>query len=118
VEVAGCLDEHETQPPGWPLRLLQRLGGYVFSSGRPFQPRHRLDPCGPITGTPDCRLTAWRSPQIRNCRSSTARHGTPRFLTIVGITSDELTRMTASSANQVLDEIATTSPLLITDPRR
>ncbi|MFG1643081.1 suppressor of fused domain protein [Amycolatopsis sp. NPDC049252] len=45
-------------PAPWSLNLLRQLGGYVFSTGRVFEPGHRLNPGGPITGASDTRLTA------------------------------------------------------------
>lgn len=108
----------DAQPPTWALRLLHKLGAYVFSSGRPFEPGHRLDPGGPITGAPDCRLTAVAFAEDPQLPVIDSPHGTARLLTVVGITGDELARMKASTTGQVLAEISTASPLLITDRRR
>jgi hypothetical protein len=108
----------EQQPPAWSLNLLEKLGRYVFSSGRPFEPGHRMDPGGPITGKPDTRLTALAfvaDPQLPPIDSP---HGSAQFLEVVGITADELAQMKATSTQQVIDTLTASSPTLITDPSR
>lgn len=106
------------QPPSWPLRLLTQLGRYVFSTGNAFTSGHRLDPRGPITGSPDTRLTAVAMTNDPQLGPINTPYGTARFLAVVGITADELDRMKASSTATVLTELASRSPLLITDPDR
>jgi Suppressor of fused protein (SUFU) len=108
----------EAQPPPWALRLLQQLGRYVFSTGRPFDDGHRMDPGGPITGAPDTRLTAVAFANDPQLATIDTPHGAVRFLTVVGITANELARMKATSTAHVLAELVATSPLLITDARR
>ena len=97
---------------------MEKLGRIVDSGGVSLGPRHRLQPGGPITGAQDTRLTALAfsaDPQLPEFDSANA-HAT--FLTMVGITADELARMQASSTTEVLAEIAASSPLLITDVAR
>ncbi|WP_328991383.1 suppressor of fused domain protein [Kribbella sp. NBC_01245] len=108
----------EAEPPVWALRLLQQLGAYVFSAGQPFDHGHRMDPGGPITGAPDTRLTALAFANDPQLATVTTPHGAVRFLTVVGITADELVRMKATSTAEVLTELSFTSPLLVTDPHR
>jgi hypothetical protein len=108
----------EEQPPTWALRLLQQLGRYVFSSGRPFDHGHRMDPGGPITGTRGTRLTAVAFATDPELGTISTPHGTVQFLTVVGITADELARMKATSTAHVLADLTATSPLLITDTSR
>ena len=77
-----------------------------------------MQPGGPITGSPDTRLTALAfvaDPQLPNVDSP---NGRMQFLTVVGITADELAQMKATSTDQVVVEIATDSPLLVTDVTR
>ncbi|WP_158647392.1 suppressor of fused domain protein [Actinoplanes sp. ATCC 53533] len=103
------------QPPAWSLKLLDKLGQYVFGNEQPLASGHRMDPGGPITGEPGTRLTALafaEDPQLPRIESPLGR---ALFLTVVGITADELARMKATSTDQVLAEL---SPLLITDPAR
>jgi len=103
------------QPPAWSLTLLDKLGQYVFGNEQPLASGHRMDPGGPITGEPGTRLTALafaEDPRLPRIESPLGR---ALFLTVVGITADELARMKATSTDQVL---AALSPLLITDPAR
>jgi hypothetical protein len=106
------------QPPAWALDLLDKLGQYVFSSEQPLAAGHRMDPGGPITGEPGTRLTALaftEDPRLPRIESALGR---AIFLTVVGITADELALMKASSTDEVLQRLRASSPLLVTDPAR
>ena len=103
------------QPPTWALTLLDKLGQYVFSNERPLAPGHRMDPGGPITGEPGTRLTALAFTKDPQLPPITSELGQAVFLTVVGITADELARMKAGTTEEVL---RTLPPLLITDPHR
>jgi hypothetical protein len=106
------------EPPQWSLELLQRLVKYVFDEGKPFADGHRMDPGGPITGESGTNLTALafvKDPQLPAIDSP---HGAAEFLTVVGITGEELERMKATSTADVMRELADRSPLLVTDPSR
>jgi hypothetical protein len=118
IELTMRLPATEDQPPAWALRLLQQLGRYVFSTGRPFDHGHRMDPGGPITGAPDTRLTAVAFATDPELGTINTPHGRVQFLTVVGITADELARMKATSTANMLAELAATSPLLVTDTDR
>jgi hypothetical protein len=104
------------QPPTWSLRLLERLVDYVFTSGRAFAEDHRMDPGGPITGKDTTRLRAIAFAADPELPPIDSPHGSARFLTVVGITADELDRMKATTTAEVLSELATRSPMLVTDP--
>ena len=108
----------DPQPPQWPRRLLVRLGEHVFNRASPFGPGHRLDPGGPITGSPDTRLTAMAFTADPELPSIQTPNGSVGFLQVVGITADELERMQQSSTAAVLQELADDSPNLVTDPGR
>jgi hypothetical protein len=69
------------QPPAWALRLLRQLGRYVYSGQRPIQAGHRMQPGGPITGSPGTRLTALAfvaDPQLPNVDSPNGRTAASR----------------------------------------
>lgn len=106
------------QPPAWTLRLLQQLGRYVYSGQRPIRPGHRMEPGGPITGSPGTRLTALAFVDDPQLPSIDTPNGRMQFLTVVGITAEELAQMKATSTGQVLVELAAASPLLVTDVTR
>lgn len=102
-------------PPPWAPNLLSKLGDYVFSSGRVFAAGHRMDPGGPITGSPGTSLTALAFAGDPVLGTIDTPHGAVQFLTVVGITADELSQAKASSTADVLGGLC---PLLLTDPTR
>jgi hypothetical protein len=106
------------QPPAWSLQLLLELGHYVFSGGAGVRAGHRLIPGGPITGTPDTRLTALAIAADPQLSAIDTPNGRVQFLTVVGITADEVAQMQATSTDQVLAELANASPFLVTDVAR
>jgi suppressor of fused protein SUFU len=106
------------QPPRWTIRLLERLGWYICSGRKPLREGHRLDPGGPITGAPDTRLTALAFDTDPQLPAIDTPHGRVRFVTVVGITAEELARMKATSTAQVLGELAAGTPLFVTDVTR
>ncbi|GAB1644111.1 suppressor of fused domain protein [Krasilnikovia sp. MM14-A1259] len=106
------------QPPAWTIRLLERLCDYTWSHGKPFASGHRMEPGGPITGRDDTRLRALAVTRDPELPAIDSPFGTVQFLTVVGITTEELARMKATRTATVLAELATRSRLLITDPSR
>ncbi|MEU5265995.1 suppressor of fused domain protein [Amycolatopsis sp. NPDC021455] len=108
----------EEPPPQWSLNLLQRLGQYVFSTGRAFAAGHRMSPGGPITGSADTRLTAIALADDPVLGVIGTPHGAARFLTVFGITGEELRVAQESSTAELLSGIRRDNPLLVTDPAR
>lgn len=108
----------EEKPPQWPVVLLSRLGEFVYSRSQPFDEGHRLDPGGPITGTPGTRLTALAFTADAQLPAVETPHGRVEFLQVVGITDEELQRMKQSSTADVLVRLRRRSQLLVTDPAR
>ncbi|MFF5178240.1 suppressor of fused domain protein [Micromonospora sp. NPDC000316] len=106
------------QPPAWSLRLLERLVDYVFTSGKPFAEGHRMDPGGPVTGQANTRLRALAFAADPELPPINSPHGSARFVTVVGITANELDRMKVTTTAEVLNELAERSPMLVTDPTR
>ena len=106
------------QPPAWTVRLLERLCDYTWTQGRPFASGHRMDPAGPITGRDDTRLRALAFTTDPELPAIDSQFGAAEFLTVVGITADELAWMKATRTATVLAELGADSPLLITDPAR
>ena len=109
---------HDDAPPAWAVRLLSKLGSYVFSSGKPFEEGHRMSPGGPITGSADSRLTGLAFTADPQLGEIDTPNGRVQFLTVVGLLPDELTRMQATTSAEVLDALRNGSPLLVTDPNR
>jgi hypothetical protein len=108
----------DREPPAWALRMLEKLGRYVYGHEKPFAVGHRMDPGGPITGAPGTRLTALAFTADPLLPEIVSPLGQARFLAVVGITAQELRQMQSTSTREVLTVLAKTSPLLITDPTR
>jgi hypothetical protein len=109
----------EPTPPLWPVELLSKLGKYVYQTKAGFEHGQRLDPRGPITGgTPPTALMALAFVEDPVLQAFDTPLGRVEFITVVGITSDELARMNASSTDAVVDELRQQSPQLVTDPSR
>jgi hypothetical protein len=108
----------DQEPPRWALRLLEKLGRYVYRFEKPFAVGHRMDPGGPITGASDTQLTALAFTADPRLPDIASPHGYARFLAVVGITAQELRQMQSTSTREVLNVLAEASPLLITDPAR
>jgi hypothetical protein len=118
VELTMRIPASESQPPGWALRLLDTLGRHVFSGEGSLGVGHRMDARGPITGEPGSRLTGLAFVEDPVLGNIDTPNGALQFLTVVGVTADELGRMKASSTEQIIRELADVSPLLITDVLR
>lgn len=103
-------------PPAWSLNLLRSLGAYMYSSGRTFSPGHRMNPGGPITGTPGTRLNALAFAADPQVPSLTSPFGHVDLVTVFGITTDELADGPDSTG--VIDAHRQGNPLLVTDPDR
>jgi hypothetical protein len=110
--------DSEEQPPDWPFGLLASVAA-AARAGHDFSVGHRLQVGGPITGAPgsDMEAVAFTSdPSLPIWTPSP--HGNFEFYTLVGITPQELSEMQATSTANVLERLAATNPLLITDPYR
>lgn len=109
------------QVPTWSLRLLQRLGDLVFSGTDALDIGHRIKVGGPITlGDPQTDLTAImfvEDPQLAQVETGGGRL---RFVQLVGVSDDTVTAAQAldngvAGTLQVLEKMAETNPLLVTD---
>ncbi|TGB42245.1 suppressor of fused domain protein [Mycolicibacterium peregrinum] len=109
------------QVPTWSLLLLQRLGDLVFSGTDALDVGHRIKVGGPITlGEPQTDLTAImfvEDPQLAQVDTGV---GCLRFVQLVGVTDDTVTAAQAldngvAGTLQVLEKMAETNPLLVTD---
>ena len=105
-------------PPDWPFNLLATVAR-AAREGTDFGVGHRLQVGGPITGEADCGMEAVAfvsDPSLPIWTSSP--HGKFEFYELVGVTPGELAEMRASTTAAVIDRLAATDPLLMTDPSR
>ncbi|KAA2250712.1 suppressor of fused domain protein [Solihabitans fulvus] len=109
---------------GWSFVVLQELAKYVIGHGVLLEPGHRLDLRCPVTGhpcvpeAPSTGLTVVAVTTDPELGQIDTPHGMVRFLPVVGATVAEKAEMVASSTAAVLARLATSNPLLVTDPRR
>lgn len=102
--------------PEWPFGVLASLARLTQDRRMVFGSGHRLQTGHPLAGLPT-KLTAVAFTLDPELGSIGTLHGTVDFLLVVGITTEELERMKASSTKDVLDELAK-SNRLVTDPSR
>lgn len=105
----------ETQPPSWPLSLLQNLARYVFSSGNTFDAGHYMSLNSAIALGYETQLRAVlfvRDPELGDIATP---HGRLSFLQVVGITLPELSSVRAWDAEKFSAAILPRLPLWITD---
>jgi suppressor of fused len=104
----------ETQPPTWPMALMQNLARYVFESGNVFDQGHRLPLNSPILQGSDtllCGAMFAIDPQLGQAESC---HGRYSFLQIIGTTDDELDAAEAWNTRKFIGLLATDNPLMVT----
>ncbi len=105
-------------PPRWVLALLKQLGQYVYKNERMFTYGETVNCKGPLTGEPNtdlCGVICAEDPQFDGVSTP---NGSVGFMTIIGITSDELAMKKASGAVEIIQQLAHDNPLLMTDLHR
>ena len=113
-----ALESGATEPPAWPIHLLQSLARYVFQSGHGFHEGHRLSTNGPISlGSPThlCALGFAFDPELPAIDTP---NGHLAFLQVIGLTMDEDRAAQQWETRQLLDLLRPAMPLWVTDVRR
>ena len=111
-------ESRASEPPAWPMNLLQNLARYVFSSGNVFEAGHHLDANGPIALDHDTllrHLAFVADPQLPAINTP---HGRLNFLQVVGLSDDEMAAIKRWSTQGVLDVLLPAMPLWITELSR
>jgi suppressor of fused-like protein len=109
---------HVTEPPVWPMHLLQSLARYVFKSGAGFHEGHRMSTNGPISlGAPTslCALGFAADPELPAIETP---NGRVVFLQVIGLTDDEERAAQQWDLRKLLALLLPVMPLWITDIRR
>ncbi len=108
--------------PTWVVNLMNNLARYVIKSGKWFEEYHVIPANGPIrlNSTAEINIVGVAFVSDPELGKIQTPHGEVSFLQMVGLTANEMNRITlASSAydevKKVLDEMKTTNPLMITD---
>lgn len=108
--------------PTWVVNLMNNLARYVIKSGKWFEEYHVIPANGPIRLNSTAQINivgvAFVSdPELGKIQTP---HGEVSFLQMVGLTANEMNRITSASSaydevKKVLDEMKTTNPLMVTD---
>lgn len=104
------------EAPDWAFGVLASLASLTQSRQMAFGPGHRLQTGHPLAGLPT-KLTAVAFTPDPELGSIDTANGKVDFLLVLGITTDELERMEATSTAAVVAELARSTGL-ITDPSR
>lgn len=109
---------HVTEPPLWPMHLLQSLARYVFKSGNALHEGHRMSANGPISlGAPTALRALGFAPDPELPAIDTP-NGRLLFLQVIGLTDDEERAAQQWDLRKLLDLLRPSMPLWITDIAR
>lgn len=108
--------------PTWVVNLMNNLARYVIKSGKWFEEYHVIPANGPIrlNSTAEINIVGVAFVSDPELGKIQTPHGEVSFLQMVGLTANEMNRITSASSaydevKKVLDEMKTTNPLMITD---
>jgi Suppressor of fused protein (SUFU) len=115
---------HQTGPPGWPFTMINEMAKHVKGNAVALEPGHRIDLRQAVTGfpslpdAPSTGLTVFAVTADPELGTITTSNGRVTFLQLVGVTQAEKGQMVARSTAEVLAELSSADPLLVTDPGR
>ncbi len=114
--------DEDGDDPTWVVNLMNNLARYVIKSGKWFEEYHVIPANGPIrlNSTAEINIVGVAFVSDPELGKIQTPHGEVSFLQMVGLTANEMDRITSASSaydevKKVLDEIKTTNPLMITD---
>lgn len=114
--------DEDGDDPTWVVNLMNNLARYVIKSGKWFEEYHVIPANGPIrlNSTAEINIVGVAFVSDPELGKIQTPHGEVSFLQMVGLTANEMNRITSASSaydevKKVLDEIKTTNPLMITD---
>ena len=113
-----AIADGETEPPAWPISLMQNLARYVFRTGNVFEPGHWMTANGPICLGSDTLLTEMAFVQDPQLPPIDSPQGKLSFLQIVGLTADELRESKRWNSRGALQAMQPHMPLFINDLAR
>lgn len=105
----------ETEPPVWPMNLLENLARYVFSTGNGFAPGHYIDCNGPIALEEETALTALAFRKDPELGEMDTPNGHLVFLEAVAVTGDEMESLMCWDGVKFLEQMESFVSLGITD---
>lgn len=103
-----------TEPPMWPIHMLQNLGRYVFHSRNGFQHGHRLSANGPISLDTPTLLCAMGFAHDMELPPIDTPNGSVEFLQVIGMTAEEEAGAQKWDTRMLLELMLPYMPLWIT----
>ncbi|RRD06553.1 suppressor of fused domain protein [Arachnia propionica] len=103
-----------TEPPTWPIDMMQNLGRYVFATGNRFGANHHMDAGGRIALEEDTELTALGFVADPDLGEIETPSGKVRFTQIFGLTGTDLSDVKAWSAESLYELYGARFPKFIT----
>jgi suppressor of fused-like protein len=110
--------EGESNPPEWPVHLLQKLARYVFNTKNPFDHENYIRWGGPITKDAETTLSALifsTDPQLGEIDTP---NGKVKFLSAIGITAEEHTFADEKGPETLLAKLLSKNPLGVVNLKR
>lgn len=107
-----------TEPPMWPIHMLQNLGRYVYRSGNGFQHGHRMSANGPISLGMETLLCAMGFSHDMELPAIDTPNGSVEFLQVIGMTAEEEVAATKWDTRNLLTLMLPYMPLWITHLER
>ena len=108
----------ETEPPLWPVMMLQNLARHVFRSKSPFDAEHYIFWGRPITSHVPTKLEATLFLADPVLGQIDTPNGKLKFLSAIGITKDEHDLVAQNGAAGLLPLLLQGNPLGVTDANR
>lgn len=114
--------DEDGDDPTWVVNLMNNLARYVIKSGKWFEEYHVIPANGPIrlNSTAEINIVGVAFVSDPELGKIQTPHGEVLFLQMVGLTANEMNRITSANSaydevKKVLHEIKTINPLMITD---
>ncbi len=114
--------DEDGDDPTWVVNLMNNLARYVIKSGKWFEEYHVIPANGPIrlNSTAEINIVGVAFVSDPELGKIQTPHGEVSFLQMVGLTANEMNRITSANSaydevKKVLDEMKTINPLMITD---
>ena len=111
-------DPGASEPPLWPMLLMQSLARYVFKSGNAFHHGHHVNINGPISLGSPTHLCALGFAFDQEMPAIETANGHVAFLQMIGLTMDEERVAQQWETGKLLDLLRPRMPLWITDLKR
>jgi suppressor of fused-like protein len=108
-------ESDETEPPLWPVMMLQNLARYVFKSNSPFDDEHYIAWGRPITSHEETQLeaTVFRNDPVLG--QIDTPNGKLKFLSAIAITKDEHDLVASQGADKLFPLLLQGNPLGVVD---